>query len=301
MGRPSTIFPGTIINNWIFVKQTDRIDSCGYKAYWIAICPVCKIEKEMHKSSIRHGKSKSCGCIRGCIGNKRISIAGQKFGKLIALYPTNTRKFGKICWMFRCECGTIKEIESSHVVSGATKTCGCGHFGLINDITGQTFNYLTAIKLSHIKERFAYWVFKCHYCGNEKTIMAAPVVSGSTKSCGCFRTIGRRGKLHHNYNHNKTNLERELDRGIPGVETWRTQVYKRDNFTCQICFKKSQGDLNAHHINCWAKYPNERLNIDNGITLCVKCHTNFHILYGRGNTNKEQWNEYVASYCLQPR
>lgn len=54
-------------------------------------------------------------------------------------------------------------------------------------------------------------------------------------------------------------------------ETWRTSVYKRDNYTCQDCNKRG-GKLNAHHLNSFKFYPNERYNIENGITLCMTCH-----------------------------
>lgn len=58
-------------------------------------------------------------------------------------------------------------------------------------------------------------------------------------------------------------------------QKWRKRVFERDNYTCQLCGKHG-GTLNAHHILEWAKYPEERLNVDNGIALCQKCHRIVH-------------------------
>lgn len=57
---------------------------------------------------------------------------------------------------------------------------------------------------------------------------------------------------------------------------WRTSVFKRDNYTCTNCNISSKCGfsviLNAHHIKSFALYPNLRLDINNGITLCENCH-----------------------------
>lgn len=55
----------------------------------------------------------------------------------------------------------------------------------------------------------------------------------------------------------------------------RLKVYERDNFKCQNCGQVG-GELNAHHIKSFKKYPKLRLDLDNGITLCIGCHKEVH-------------------------
>ncbi len=52
---------------------------------------------------------------------------------------------------------------------------------------------------------------------------------------------------------------------------WRKAVFERDNYTCQFCGERG-GKLNADHILPFAVFPDLRLDIDNGRTLCVPCH-----------------------------
>lgn len=52
---------------------------------------------------------------------------------------------------------------------------------------------------------------------------------------------------------------------------WRKSVFLRDDYTCQACGKKGCY-IEAHHIKSFAKYPNIRFDLNNGITYCRPCH-----------------------------
>jgi 5-methylcytosine-specific restriction endonuclease McrA len=53
---------------------------------------------------------------------------------------------------------------------------------------------------------------------------------------------------------------------------WRKAVFERDNYTCCVCGEHS-GELQAHHIQSWAKHPELRYDVDNGMTVHKgKCH-----------------------------
>ncbi len=56
--------------------------------------------------------------------------------------------------------------------------------------------------------------------------------------------------------------------------SWSKSVRKRDNNICQNC-----GDIavNSHHIIHKKNYPQLMLNLNNGISLCKKCHDECHL------------------------
>ena len=67
------------------------------------------------------------------------------------------------------------------------------------------------------------------------------------------------------------------------LREWRLSVFVRDNFTC-VCCGKVGGNLNAHHILSFTHYPAVRFDINNGVTLCQKCHKHLH--FGRLQNKK---------------
>jgi hypothetical protein len=58
----------------------------------------------------------------------------------------------------------------------------------------------------------------------------------------------------------------------------QTQVFERDNYTCQICGVRGV-KLQVDHIQSWSEYVELRFNLDNCRTLCQGCH--YQITFGK--------------------
>lgn len=73
----------------------------------------------------------------------------------------------------------------------------------------------------------------------------------------------------------KSNFQNTLE-----YRLWRTAVFTRDNYQCIWCgVRNGNGKrivLNADHIKPFIDYPELRLAIDNGRTLCRECHYKRH-------------------------
>lgn len=52
---------------------------------------------------------------------------------------------------------------------------------------------------------------------------------------------------------------------------WRKGVFERDNYEC-VCCDSNRKYLQSHHIAEFAKYPEQRFDVRNGLTLCKPCH-----------------------------
>jgi hypothetical protein len=79
---------------------------------------------------------------------------------------------------------------------------------------------------------------------------------------------------------------------------WRTLVFTRDGHACQKCDAHSEKnhavELEAHHMDCFADFPEKRLDVDNGVTLCKECHHEFNLRYGMLHNRKWQTDEFLG-------
>lgn len=80
-------------------------------------------------------------------------------------------------------------------------------------------------------------------------------------------------------------------RGKERKDSWSWKVRERDNHKCVLCGEE-KGVMHAHHLNAKKSFPEQALALDNGVTLCQKCHHDFHGEYGVGYNTKEQFEEF---------
>ena len=134
----------------------------------------------------------------------------------------------------------------------------------------------------------------CQLCNKEFGIFPSRIKYNYGKFCSprCYYIWGsenRRGKNGYNWKGGITPLASKI-RNSEKYLKWRSDIFIRDNFTCQKC--KIKGNrLEAHHIKSFSKLIQEvkkylpllslyegamiytpLWDLDNGITLCEKCH-----------------------------
>lgn len=61
--------------------------------------------------------------------SRKKDLTYQKFGKLLVLKEGNKRsKYNQLYWLCLCDCGKTKEILSTSLVQGKSKSCGCVYY-----------------------------------------------------------------------------------------------------------------------------------------------------------------------------
>ena len=80
----------------------------------------------------------------------------------------------------------------------------------------------------------------------------------------------KRGVNHPNWKGGVCSESHKI-RNSTEYKEWRKKVFERDNYTCCNCNIRG-GFLHADHIKPFCKFIDLRFELENGRTLCVKCH-----------------------------
>lgn len=117
-----------------------------------------------------------------------VDIAGQRFGKLVAVERVFTNKRHNWVWRCKCDCGNEHLATAGALRRGDMTSCSCKWR---SDIQGRRFGRLVAVKITSKRHHNkVVWLCRCD-CGLECEIIAGSLISGNTRSCGCLAIESR--------------------------------------------------------------------------------------------------------------
>lgn len=135
------------------LEKTDQ--RLGGRVVWKCLCD-CGNLAYVTASRLKNGATKSCGCA-GAHTN-RMDISGQRFGRLIALEPTEKHLCNSVIWKCRCDCGKTAEVAAINLRNGSTKSCGClsseVHSEICKDLRKKLeLDYIDGTQVTHLMQQ----------------------------------------------------------------------------------------------------------------------------------------------------
>lgn len=156
----------------------------------------------------------------------------------------------------------------------------------MNNLTNRKFGYLIALKDVGSKNNTRIWLCKCK-CNNFIEVPSTCLVSGNTKSCGCyFKEISVKSKLGKNNPMWKGNKV-----GLVALHQWVSKRLSKPKL-CQCCNQETPYDLANKGIY--------NRDLKNWEWLCRSCHMKKdgrtkELLKNaiRSNTGRKQTKEHI--------
>ena len=175
---------------------------------------------------------------------QKLDLTNKEFGLVRCLHPVSSRN-GKTYWLCECvKCGAQKEIQTSHLTSGAITSCKCG-----------------CVESTHKKI--------CPICKTEFTLISS--TDNARKYCYICSPQGR----ENNY----APLSRAMKQQIIKERGGKCERCGYDKSIYALCFhhRNPQTKLFELSMNSgsasWEKYQAEAKKCD---LLCLNCHAEIH-------------------------
>lgn len=124
---------------------------------------------------------------------------------------------------------------------------------------------------------------RCQHCDREYSAPAGRAYSLFKKSKFCSKACSDAGGYRAT-GENHARWQGGRKKRSTGYKTWVNAVLARDKLKCTRC--QAEGvELHAHHIKPWKDYPELRLDVENGVTLCARCHWKEHSASNENGVN----------------
>lgn len=230
---------------------------------------------------------------------------GDKFSRLTVLeiFKDNNRTMCRC----KCDCGNIIVLRGDSLTRGNTKSCGCIKR---KELLGEVFGYLTPLEyLGH-----KFWLCKCR-CGNICKVTSSNLLSGNTKSCGCYRKskpkdrvdnvfYGRWSGMKARCNNNKDMLYGA--RGISVCDRWHDfENFKEDMYESYQEHIEKYGKKNTtlDRIDVNGNYCKENCRWATQKEQANNRRTNRLITYKGETHNISEWADIlgIQAYTLRAR
>ena len=193
----------------------------------------------------------------------------------------------KINWdnlegMFLTKKGNLKKGRNLYIEKDSCKNCGDPYLTHKHNPGDYCdFSCANSGENNPMYGKEGYWAGKYgedhHFYGKEHSEETKKKIGESNKGKYCGENspwygVRKYGKDNPNWRGDKCiTPESTRIRESQEYKLWRTAVYERDNYTCQMCNTRG-GNLQAHHIFEFSKYKVLRFEVYNGQTLCKGCH-----------------------------
>ena len=185
---------------------------------------------------------------------KKRDLTGQRFGKLVAIAPTDEKKNGYIIWRCLCDCGNETTAPSRYLKNLWKTDCGCEEKEKrYRDLTGQRFGKLVVMNVAmetlpngrqqevRAENGRVMWDCKCD-CGNTIRVAGTQLIAGYRKSCNCLSRPPRKDWIGKQFGKlTVTEYAGKWD----GAHRWKCQC------ACGNTTVVTQSNLQNHHtLSC---------------------------------------------------